>query len=179
MACSMSMTMRTSHYPVLISMILSIVSRLTSHRCLRYCHGIFSYRADDASLKRMGKFWQGRMAMGYQQRQRCSVSKVWMHRFISANFPRFFKYGAQRAKPYVKNSLFTMAMRGSGDTAIPLTTEKAVQALVDAVAAQRQILDEVFADVNLTQHDIPQMWCLYKEVQGYYESGLWQNRCCH
>lgn len=36
------------------------------------------------------------------------------------------------------------------------------------VASQRSILGEVFNGTNVT--DIPQMWCLYKEVQGYYEN---------
>lgn len=82
----------------------------------------------------------------------------------------FFKYGAQRAKPYLNTTLFTMAMRGSGDTAIPLSTEEAVLAVEGAVAAQEEILGDVFEDV-MAAKDIPKMWCLYKEVQYYYEGG--------
>lgn len=63
-----------------------------------------------------------------------------------------------------------MAMRGSGDTAIDLTTAEAVQVLENVVAEQIKILEQVFPDVNVT--DIPQMWCLYKEVQGYFEAGM-------
>ena len=86
----------------------------------------------------------------------------------NASLIPFFTYGAQRALPYAGNSLFTMAMRGSGDTSINLTPEEAVAVLKNVVAAQREILAEVFnGTANVT--DIPQMWCLYKEVQGYYE----------
>jgi hypothetical protein len=86
----------------------------------------------------------------------------------NASLIPFFTYGAQRALPYAGNSLFTMAMRGSGDTSINLTPEEAVAVLKNVVAAQREILAEVFnSTANVT--DIPQMWCLYKEVQGYYE----------
>lgn len=63
-----------------------------------------------------------------------------------------------------------MAMRGSGDTAITLSEAFAIQTLEETVASQRSILADVFNGTNVT--DIPQMWCLYKEVQGYYESGM-------
>jgi len=97
---------------------------------------------------------------------------AWRWDTNNASIRPFFEYGALRAKPYVNNSLFTVAMRGSGDTAIPLTPEKAVAALINAVAAQREILNDVFADVGKKATDIPQMWCLYKEVQGYFENGM-------
>jgi hypothetical protein len=77
-------------------------------------------------------------------------------------------YGAERAKPYVENSLFTMAMRGSGDTAITLSQEYAIEVLENTVAVQREILQDVFGNTS----DVAQMWCLYKEVQGYYEAGM-------
>jgi hypothetical protein len=82
----------------------------------------------------------------------------------------FFTVGAQRAKPYGANTLFTMAMRGSGDTALLLTEQQAIQVLHDVVSTQREVLGNVFNGTNVT--DIPQMWCLYKEVQTYYEKGL-------
>ena len=63
-----------------------------------------------------------------------------------------------------------MAMRGSGDTAIDLTAPEAITALNNVVTEQRLILENVFNETNIT--DIPQMWCLYKEVQGYYETGM-------
>jgi hypothetical protein len=83
---------------------------------------------------------------------------------------QFFTVGAQRAKPYGANTLFTMAMRGSGDTALLLTEQQAIAVLHDVVTAQREVLSNVFKGTNVS--DIPQMWCLYKEVQGYYEKGL-------
>lgn len=86
----------------------------------------------------------------------------------NASLYPFFTYGAERAKPYVKNSLFTVAMRGSGDTAIDLTQSEAITVLEKVVAAQQQILTDVFGN----QSTVPQMWCLYKEVQGYYEAGM-------
>ena len=94
----------------------------------------------------------------------------WEYDTNNASLIPFFKYGAQRAAPYATNSLFTMAMRGSGDTAITLTVPEAIEVLNNVVTEQRSILEEVFPETNVT--NIPQMWCLYKEVQGYYETGM-------
>lgn len=88
----------------------------------------------------------------------------------NASLSKFFTVGAERAKPYGANTLFTMAMRGSGDTALTLTQEQAIKVLLDVVTTQRQVLSKVFNDTNVS--NIPQMWCLYKEVQGYFEAGL-------
>lgn len=60
-----------------------------------------------------------------------------------------------------------MATRGLGDTAVTLTDAQAVASLEQVVKAQREILTTQFPGVDITT--IPQMWCLYKEVQGYYE----------
>lgn len=94
----------------------------------------------------------------------------WAYNSNSASISRFFEYGALRAKPYIGSTLFTMAMRGSGDTAILLTQAQAIQVLIDAVAEQQRILRDVYNTTDLSA--IPQMWCLYKEVQGYYEGGM-------
>lgn len=96
----------------------------------------------------------------------------WEYDTNNASLTNFFTVGAQRAKPYAGNSLFTMAMRGSGDTAITLTQEQAIVVLQNVVAKQREILGQVFNGTGTRIEDIPQMWCLYKEVQGYYENGL-------
>lgn len=94
----------------------------------------------------------------------------WEYDTNNASVAPFFKYGAERAAPYVANTLFTMSMRGSGDTALSLTQEQAIKVLGDVLAKQRQIFGEVFDEWNVTE--IPQMWCLYSEVQGYYEAGM-------
>ncbi|KAF2456534.1 hypothetical protein BDY21DRAFT_347479 [Lineolata rhizophorae] len=77
----------------------------------------------------------------------------------------FMKYGAERARPY--ENVITMGMRGSGDTALSATIQ--TEMLEDIVATQRDLLEEVHTE-DITS--IPQMWCLYKEVQGYFEAGM-------
>lgn len=94
----------------------------------------------------------------------------WEFNTNNASLTDFFTVGAQRARPYGASSLFTMAMRGNGDTALLLTDEEAMEVLQDVVEAQREVLGKVFNGTKV--EDIPQVWCLYKEVQGYYERGL-------
>lgn len=95
----------------------------------------------------------------------------WEYDTNNASLSKFFTYGAQRAAPYVGNSLFTMAMRGSGDTAILLSQAEAIAVLENVVKEQRKILGEVFKSAG-GESKVEQMWCLYKEVQGYYEAGM-------
>ncbi|PQE31461.1 immunoglobulin i-set domain-containing protein [Rutstroemia sp. NJR-2017a WRK4] len=94
----------------------------------------------------------------------------WEYDTNNASIIPFFKYGAQRAAPYLANSLFTMAMRGSGDNAITLTQAEAITVVKNVVAKQRELFGEVFTDRKV--EEIPQLWCLYSEVQGYYEAGM-------
>lgn len=79
----------------------------------------------------------------------------------TANLTKFWTDGVQRGKPY--ESIYTIGMRGSGD--LPLDESGNVDLLERIVAAQRTIFTNVF---NEDPSKVPQLWCLYKEVQGYY-----------
>ncbi|KAK6848787.1 hypothetical protein PG995_012620 [Apiospora arundinis] len=94
----------------------------------------------------------------------------WAYNLNNKTIDEYFVYGAQRAKPYARNSLWTMGMRGTGDTAIEgLGTDFIVKMLETLVKNQRNIIEDVL-DTNAT--DVPQMWCLYKEVMSYLQDGL-------
>jgi hypothetical protein len=92
------------------------------------------------------------------------VSGSWDWTTNKANIIKFLTDGAKRAQPY--ESLYTMGMRGSGDTA---SSSLNAASLADVVSEQQKILTSV-VDANIS--NIPQMWCLYKEVGGYYQKGL-------
>lgn len=77
----------------------------------------------------------------------------------------FWRDGAERAKPY--ESIYTLGMRGDGDHAMTAETNTAL--LESIVADQREILT---ATIGRPNAKIPQLWALYKEVQGYYEAGM-------
>jgi Glycosyl hydrolase family 115/Gylcosyl hydrolase family 115 C-terminal domain len=77
----------------------------------------------------------------------------------------FWREGMERDKNY--EQVVTLGMRGANDT--PMSAETNTQLLEKIVADQRQILTET---VNPDITKIPQVWALYKEVQGYYEKGM-------
>ncbi|KAF4978218.1 hypothetical protein FZEAL_5379 [Fusarium zealandicum] len=96
----------------------------------------------------------------------------WQYDKNNQTIDEYFRYGVQRAKPYVRNSLWTMAMRGTGDTAIEgeLGVDAIVEMLETLVDHQRTIIEEGLGIENASQ--VPSLWCLYKEVQSYQERGL-------
>jgi hypothetical protein len=77
----------------------------------------------------------------------------------------FWRKGMERDKNY--EEVVTVGMRGHGDT--PMSATANTQLLEKIVADQREILKET---VNEDVTKIPQVWALYKEVQGYYEKGM-------
>ena len=81
----------------------------------------------------------------------------------------FWRAGVRRNKNF--ESLITIGMRGRDDTPMieGATVEQSMSLLETIVARQRQILAE---EINPDVTHVPQVWCLYKEVQGYYEHGL-------
>ncbi|KAF2840967.1 glycoside hydrolase family 115 protein [Patellaria atrata CBS 101060] len=84
----------------------------------------------------------------------------------NATLYEYFEQCAARARPY--EGVLTMGMRGVGDTAMSADIE--VENLQNVVNAQRDILADLYGEQNV--NDVPQMWCLYKEVQEYYEDGF-------
>nr|XP_036578602.1 immunoglobulin i-set domain-containing protein [Colletotrichum truncatum]KAF6785897.1 immunoglobulin i-set domain-containing protein [Colletotrichum truncatum] len=96
----------------------------------------------------------------------------WAYNLNNNTIDEYFRYGVQRAKPYARNSLWTMAMRGTGDTAIEgnLGIEAIVTMLEKLVDNQRKIIAEGLEIEDVST--VPSLWCLYKEVQSYQEKGL-------
>ncbi|GME46671.1 hypothetical protein GTA08_BOTSDO11837 [Neofusicoccum parvum] len=76
----------------------------------------------------------------------------------------FFVEGAERTRNY--EGVMTIGMRGSADTAMSANVETTM--LENIVDTQREILKNVYG----SETAVPQAWCLYKEVQGYYEAGM-------
>ncbi|KAG8859448.1 hypothetical protein FRB91_007848 [Serendipita sp. 411] len=81
------------------------------------------------------------------------------------NLTKFWTDGVKRGSPY--ESVYTLGMRGTGD--LPLDESGNIDLLQRVVAGQREIITSVF---NKNASEVPQVWCLYKEVQGYYERGM-------
>ena len=95
----------------------------------------------------------------------------WAYNLNNKTIDEYFEYGVQRAKPYARNSLWTMGMRGTGDTAIEgLGVDHIVEMLHTLVKNQRKIIGDGLNVTDITT--VPQTWCLYKEVMTYLFAGL-------
>jgi hypothetical protein len=80
----------------------------------------------------------------------------------------FWREGIRRNKDY--ESIITMGLRGANDTPMAPGGPEANMALLGKIVeVQRKIItDEVNPDVT----KVPQLWCLYKEVQDFYNAGM-------
>ncbi len=89
----------------------------------------------------------------------------WDYAVNAEELQHFWRVGIERAKPY--ENIVTIGMRGDGDKAMSEQTN--VSLLERIVADQRDILRDV---MHRDPSQVPQLWALYKEVQGYYERGM-------
>ncbi len=81
----------------------------------------------------------------------------------------FWRKGIRRNKDF--ESILTIGLRGANDTPmIPGGTVAQSMALLEEIVStqRKMIADEINPDVT----KVPQLWCLYKEVQEYYNEGL-------
>lgn len=90
----------------------------------------------------------------------------WEYSKNSKNLYDFWTNGVKRNKDY--ESVYTMGMRGQQDE--PMSEGENIQLLEHIVHDQREILGSVFGNEKVAE--VPQVWALYKEVQGFYERGM-------
>jgi hypothetical protein len=76
---------------------------------------------------------------------------------------QFWRDGVRRNKDY--ESIFTLGLRAENDSGAELGKDLTEQVM----GVQRQILA---GEINPDLTKVPQLWCLYKEVMGYYNEGL-------
>ena len=89
----------------------------------------------------------------------------WDYATNAKNLDAFWEEGIERNKNY--ESVITLGMRGDGDK--PMAEKDDIALLEKIVADQRQIIAR---HLTPTLASDPQVWALYKEVQGYYEKGM-------
>jgi len=81
---------------------------------------------------------------------------------------RFWREGIRRNKDY--ESILTIGLRGANDTPMAPGGPQANRALLERiVGVQRQMIAE---ELNPDPAKVPQLWCLYKEVQDFYNAGM-------
>jgi hypothetical protein len=80
----------------------------------------------------------------------------------------FWREGVRRNRNF--ESIVTMGLRGADDTPMAPDGPAANRALLDRIVElQRSMLRE---EVNPDITKVPQVWCLYKEVQEFYDAGM-------
>lgn len=89
----------------------------------------------------------------------------WDYHSNKENLYSFWKAGTERNKNV--ESLTTIGMRGDGDE--PMSEGENISLLENIVKDQRDIISQIF---NKPANQVPQVWALYKEVQGYYDKGM-------
>ena len=89
----------------------------------------------------------------------------WDYTTNSKELNAFWEEGIERNKNY--ESAITLGMRGDGDK--PMAENDDIALLEKIVADQREIIARHQAPTVASD---PQVWALYKEVQGYYEKGM-------
>jgi hypothetical protein len=117
----------------------------------------------------MGTSHQEPMMRAQAEWDRRHKGADWNFATDPAGMEQFWREGIHRNRDY--ENLITIGMRGRNDTEMIKggTVQQSMDLLEKIVAVQRKIIaDEVNPDVT----KVPQMWCLYKEVQSYYEQGL-------
>ncbi|KAG8724792.1 hypothetical protein FRC09_014214 [Ceratobasidium sp. 395] len=114
----------------------------------------------------MGTSHQEPMARASPNEWNLKPRGAWNFTSNAQSVTKYWTEGIQRAAPY--ETIFTLGMRGEGD--MPLEESTNVKNLETIVDAQRNILAQVYNKSDATT--IPQMWCLYQEVQAYYEDGM-------
>jgi lysophospholipase L1-like esterase len=81
---------------------------------------------------------------------------------------QFWREGVRRNRSY--ESIVTLGLRGANDTEMAPGGPDANRALLEKIVdVQRGILRD---EMNPDLAQVPQVWCLYKEVQEYYEHGM-------
>lgn len=86
----------------------------------------------------------------------------------STNPEKLYEFWVEGAKRYQdKDAIFTLGMRGQADT--PMSEGENIGLLERIVRDQREILAK---HIDKPINEIPQVWALYKEVQGFYERGM-------
>lgn len=93
-------------------------------------------------------------------------SGPWEYSKNQKNLYEFWTKGVERNKNY--ESVYTVGMRGQQDE--PMSEGENIQLLERIVHDQREILGNAFGKEKVTE--VPQVWALYKEVQGFYERGM-------
>jgi hypothetical protein len=137
-----------------------------------------AFNEDDPENPRLADEYGIVMGTSHQEPM-LRAQKEWDRRYLNtlgtwnyAKHPdvleKFWREGLKRNKNY--ESIITMGLRGANDTPMaPGGPEENMALLEKIVNVQRNIIAE---EINPDVAKVPQVWCLYKEVQDFYKAGM-------
>jgi len=118
----------------------------------------------------MGNSHQEPMLRAQKEWDRRYIKKIgtWNYAKHPDILEAFWREGIRRNRNY--ESIVTIGLRGANDTPMSRGGPEENMALLERIVeVQRNILGE---EMNTDVTKVPQLWCLYKEVQDYYKAGM-------
>lgn len=91
----------------------------------------------------------------------------WNYSKDADTLEKFWREGVRRNRDY--ESIITLGLRGANDSEIPGSIKDNIAMVENIVHVQQDIIREEM-DPDITQ--VPQSWCLYKEIMEYYNEGM-------
>jgi len=137
-----------------------------------------AFNEDDPENARLADEYGIVMGTSHQEPM-LRAQKEWDRRYLSTlgrwNYvthkdilEEFWREGISRNRNY--ESIITIGLRGANDTEMmPGGPEANIPFLEKIVDVQRKMIAE---EINPDIIKVPQLWCLYKEVQDYYNAGM-------
>jgi hypothetical protein len=137
-----------------------------------------AFSEDDSSNAKLADEYGIVMGTSHQEPM-LRAQKEWDRRYLETlgswswtdhadTLVKFWREGIKRNRDY--ESIITIGLRGADDTEMgPGGPEANIARLEKIVDVQRRLIAE---ELDNDVADVPQMWCLYKEVQEYYNEGM-------
>lgn len=117
----------------------------------------------------MGTSHQEPMVRSQQEWDRRYIRTLgnWDYKKYPDTLESFWRKGISRNKNY--ESVVTMGLRGANDSEMKGEMKDNISMVEKIVRNQQKIISE---EMNPNISEVPQAWCLYKEIMEYYDNGL-------
>ena len=136
-----------------------------------------AFNEDDAENSRladeygivMGTSHQEPMIRAQQEWDRRYYSSLghWNYKKHTDTLAKFWREGVRRNKNY--ESIVTLGLRGANDSEMEGDIKTNIAMVEEIVNKQQKIIAE---EMNPDITQVPQSWCLYKEIMDYYNEGM-------
>jgi hypothetical protein len=136
-----------------------------------------AFNEDDPENPRLADEWGIVMGTSHQEPM-IRAQQEWDRRYLRTlgnwNYVKhpdvmeqFWREGIRRNKNY--ESIVTMGLRGANDSEMKGDIQSNIRMVESIIQKQQQILVE---EMKKSLEEVPQMWCLYKEINEYYNQGM-------